>query len=1250
MKLRPGWWILLLLLLAISSASPGATGQTTNRSTITFLLGENEYDTELSLRSFAKDELEPRGLKCLFSEAPPEGGNAFSNPGAIAQADLLVISVRRRTPPRPVLDLVRQHVQSGKPVAGIRTASHAFDATPPDSNHAAWPAFDREVLGAHYQGHFNNKPPLGTWVRVIEKTEHPVLTGVPREAFRASTTLYRSRHLAATVTPLMNGHIEGQPEVSEPVAWVNTAENRRVFYTSLGGPDDFQIPAFRRLLLNAIFWSLQQPLPAAALAAAPKPAAQNAASAAVAAPTPEGPLPPAEAMKRFQIAGDLEIEQVLSEPLIAQPVFLNFDERGRMWVVEYRQYPSPAGLKATSRDQYWRAVYDKVPPPPPRHFRGKDRISIHEDTNGDGTFDKHSIFVDGLNIATSCVRGRGGVWVLNPPYLLFYPDANDDDVPDGDPEVHLSGFGLEDTHSVVNSLRWGPDGWLYAAQGSTVTAKVARPGTNDTPVHSMGQLIWRYHPEARRYEIFAEGGGNAFGVEIDPKGRIFSGHNGGDTRGFHYVQGGYLQKGFSKHGSLSNPYAFGYFAQMAHPKVQRFTHTFIIYDGGALPEQYRGKLFGVEPLHGRVVLSDIQPDRSSFKTVDLSYPVVSSDKWFRPVDIKLGPDGAIYLADWYDQQVNHYRNHEGQIDPGTGRIYRLKAKGARAMAPFDLRKLSGPELIALLEHPNQWRRQTALRLLGDRKDRSLVAPLRQQIRAASGQAALEKLWALHLCGGFDDAFALEMLDHQDPYVRAWTARLLGDHKKVSSLVADKLAKQAAIEPHVEARSQLACSARRLPAKDGLPIVRALLARAEDTADIHIPLLLWWAIESKAESDREAVLDLFSDPALWSSPLAQQHILSRLMRRYAMAGTQKDLLTCARLLRLSPGREQTAKLLAGFEEAFKGRSLAALPAELLAALAESGLGSTALGVRLGRAEAIERALRSVLDESADRNERLQNIEVLGETKQPRCVRPLLELLSKSTDTTLRKAALTALQAYPDPEIGRTIARLYEKFPEAVRPAALGLLATRATWTLPFLQAIERGQISKAGVPLEALRKMEWHGDSKIHELITKIWSESERAAEQDREQQIKRLAAAIQNGVGDPYRGKKLYAASCASCHKLFDHGGQVGPDLTAYKRDDVETLLLNIVRPNAEIREGFENFVVLTKDDRTLSGFLADQDSRVAVIRGLDGQDIVVPRDQIQEIKPAGMSLMPEGLLDGFDENQVRDLFAYLRSTQPLND
>ena len=388
-------------------------------------------------------------------------------------------------------------------------------------------------------------------------------------------------------------------------------------------------------------------------------------------PGEEGPLSVANALKKFKTPDDLVVEIALSEPQIAQPLFMSFDERGRLWVMNYLQYPNPAGLTMVSRDKHLRTVYDKIPPPPPGHFRGADKITIHEDTDADGRFDRHTTFVDGLNLATSFAHGRGGVWVLNPPYLLFYPDRNQDDVPDGDPDVHLEGFGLEDSHSVVNNLRFGPDGWLYAAQGSTVTGHIRRYGSQDHQeklVHSMGQLIWRYHPESKRYEIFAEGGGNAFGVEIDAKGRIYSGHNGGDTRGFHYVQGGYYQKGFGKHGELSNPYAFGYFAQMQHHSVPRFTHTFVIYEGAALSAQYAGKLFGVGPLQSHVVISDFQPSGATFKTRDIGHALTSADPWFRPVAISPGPDGALYVADMYEQRIDHASHYQGRVDKSNGRI------------------------------------------------------------------------------------------------------------------------------------------------------------------------------------------------------------------------------------------------------------------------------------------------------------------------------------------------------------------------------------------------------------------------------------------------------------------------------------------------------------------------------------------------------------------------------------------------------
>ncbi len=976
----------------------------------------------------------------------------------------------------------------------------------------------------------------------------------------------------------------------------------------------------------------------------------------------EPPLPVAEALKQLHVPDDLVVEAVLAEPAVRQPLAMSFDERGRMWVVQYLQYPYPAGLTMLSRDKFWRAQYDKIPLPPPHHTPGLDKITIHEDTDGDGQFDKEKTFLEGTSITTAIALGRGGTWVLNPPYLLFYPDKNHDDVPDGPPEVHLTGFGMEDTHSVVNSLRFGPDGWLYAAQGSTVSGHVKRP-EDKAVVHSQGQLIWRYHPETRQYEIFAEGGGNAFGVEFDEAGRVYSGHNGGNTRGFHYVQGGYYRKGFAKHGPLSNPYSFGFFEAMGHHNVPRFTHTFIIYEENQLPEPYRGKLFGVGPLQSHVVMAEISPDGSTYQTTDVGHPLQSDDKRFRPVDIKTGPDGAIYVADMYEPEIAHGKHFSGQIDKTTGRIYRLRGKNMQPQQPFDLSSKPSRDLVVLLRHPSKWWRQTALRLLGDRRDASIVPQLRNIILTEEGDAALDALWALHQTAGLDADISAQCLKHANPQVRAWTVRLLADNHQVSPQIAAALAALAQTEPNVQVRSQLACSARRLSPEAGLPMVASLLDRDEDVADPHLPLLLYWAMEARCGEHADQVVALLKSPETWVRPIVAEHILQRLMRRFAQAGTRADLLHCATLLNTAPSEMAAAKLLAGFEEAFQGRSLAGAPRELLEALAARGGGSLVLKVRQDNPDAVTEALATVADAKADAARRLQLVQVFGEVRQPQAVKTLLAIVrepavqGKAGDsktaaaaTALQQAALTSLQIYDQPEVAQEVIAAYAALSPDVREAAQTLLASRAAWTRQLLEAVDAGQVAKDSLPTDVVRQFTIHRDAQIAELIQKHWGSVAGATTAEMQAQIAALLKVVGHGSGDPYAGKKLFNASCGKCHVLHGTGGRIGPDLTAYKRDDVDRMLVNVVNPSAEIREGFETMLAITADGRAVIGFLVDKDNRVAVLRGADGQNIVLNVEDIEELERQPKSIMPENLLKELSEQQVRDLFAYLKSSQPLND
>ncbi|MBI2805112.1 MAG: c-type cytochrome [Planctomycetes bacterium] len=959
-------------------------------------------------------------------------------------------------------------------------------------------------------------------------------------------------------------------------------------------------------------------------------------------------LTPAAAAKSFKIPDDFRMDQVLSEPVVKQPISLSFDERGRLWVVQYIQYPHPAGLKILSRDMFWRVVYDKVPPPPPNHFRGKDIVSVHEDTDGDGIYDKHTRVLEGMNIVTSVVTGRGGLWVLNPPYLLFYPMKNDRPV--SDPIVHLQGFGLEDTHSCANSLRWGPDGWLYATHGSTVSAHVTRPGIKETPIQMIGQHMWRYHPEKRRFEIYAEGGGNAFGVEIDSQGRLYSGHNGGNTRGFHYVQGASYRKGFEKHGVLANPYSYGFFEAMKANKSQRFSHTWVLNEADGLPAKYRGKIFAVEPLQGRVMLSEVSPDRSSFETKDLGGVVTSSDTWFRPVDIKPAPDGSLFIADMYEAKIAHLGHNDGVIDRDTGRVYRLAARNAKFPKPVDLGKKSSTELVDLLKSDNRWTRQMANRLLGDRKDKTVLPMLTKQLFASKSQLALETLWAIHQTGAFDQALAEKTLAHPEPQVRLWTIRLLGDDHRLGAKIASKMIDIARNEPSLFARSQFAASAKRLNAIEGLPLVQSLLTRDEDASDIHVPLLLWWAIEVHCAKDRDKVLDMFRESSLWRHRMVENTILPRLMKRFAMAGSQKDFQTCVELFRLAPEKKHGQILLKGFEEAFKGRSIAGLPNDLITQIAKLGGGSVAFGVRQGKEAAITQALTMIANPKTSAQQRLELIELFGEARQPRCVPPLLMLVAAKESDAVKKIALGALQAYPDDRIGAEVVKAFPTLTGEVREVAESLLVGRRAWSRQFLAAVDAGAIAPKSIALPTLRKLLLHRDDQISKLVKKHWGEIKGATTEQMRKEVDRLVSVINAGKGDPYPGKKIFTAKCASCHLLHARGGIVGPDLTPFKRDDVPAMLLHIVNPNAEIREGYESSIIITESGRTLTGIVIEKDARVVVLRTSEGQRIVLPKNEIETLTVSGISLMPEGLLSGMTDQEVRDLFAYLRSGQPLNE
>jgi putative heme-binding domain-containing protein len=416
------------------------------------------------------------------------------------------------------------------------------------------------------------------------------------------------------------------------------------------------------------------------------------------------------------------------------------------------------------------------------------------------------------------------------------------------------------------------------------------------------------------------------------------------------------------------------------------------------------------------------------------------------------------------------------------------------------------------------------------------------------------------------------------------------------------------------------------------------------------------METAAEKDPTAVLGLWQNEAFWRHPLVEHHLIERMSRRWAQAGTQRDLLNCARLFELSPSRAHSHRLASGMEQAAKGRALSGLPEALRRAMARHGVGSAAFALRQGDPAAIAEALKTVADETAPRAERLEFLAVLAEVRVAGAV-PALSKACRGIvkDDALRQAALTALAAYDDPSIAPVVLSVYPALGPLSLPTAQALLASRPAWSQAYVQAIARKSsgwaappIPPLSVPASIVRKIKQHRDGALQALAEVVWPQTGKSTSAELEGQIRERAAWIRESAGDPYAGRSLFQTSCSGCHRLFAQGGEVGPDLTVHDRTDIESLLLAILNPSAEIREGYENHTVETRDGRSLAGFLVEQNPQSIVLRGLDNQNVVLARSEIAELNPAGLSLMPEGLLDGWKPQQVRDLFAYLRSTQPL--
>ncbi len=520
---------------------------------------------------------------------------------------------------------------------------------------------------------------------------------------------------------------------------------------------------------------------------------------------PGPPLSPAEAIKKMTVPEGFSVELVASEPDIVNPVAMTIDERGRFWITESREYPRRSAGK------------------------GRDRVKILEDTDGDGRADKFTVFADGLNIPSGIAVGYGGVWVANSPDILFMQDTDGDGRADKS-EFVVTGFGRTDTHELPNSLTWGPDGWLYGLNGVFNHSHVKHNGKE----HKFTCALFRIHPRTREFELFAEGTSNPWGVAFDPEGSAFVSACVIDHL-WHLTETGY----YHRQGGPYPPFTWKIDSIVKHAHQKAAYCGIHYFDSDAYPPEFRDRLY-MGNIHGGCINVDrLERDGSTYLGNGEPDFLTAHDAWFMPVVQKTGPDGSLYVLDWYDryhcyQDAN--RDPDG-IDRLKGRLYRVRYKDSPRAPRFDLAKHSDDQLIERLASPNVYFRDIAQRLLCEREDSQTRAKLEALVAddAQPRKARMHALWSLVGTGRLNHEFHMQLLAHDDPGFRAWGVRAAGNFGSVTEQIRDKVVSLAADQsPDVQLQVAIAC--KKIEGIEPIPVLVDVLVRCGD--DKLIPHIVW----------------------------------------------------------------------------------------------------------------------------------------------------------------------------------------------------------------------------------------------------------------------------------------------------------------------------------------------------------------------------------------------------------------------------
>jgi putative membrane-bound dehydrogenase-like protein len=998
-------------------------------------------------------------------------------------------------------------------------------------------------------------------------------------------------------------------------------------------------------------------------------------------------LSPQKAIEAMQLPGGFKAELIAAEPDLVQPMAFTFDERGRIWVVEGNSYPQPREVG-----------------------QGQDRIKILEDQDGDGTFETKKIFCEGLNLVSGIELGFGGVWVGAAPYLMFIPRDGDSTVPlnksDTSNETYktyskvpglnftayalLDGWGTQDTHETLNSFIWGPDGWLYGCHGVFTHSRVGKPGTPDDQREPINAGVWRYHPVRHEFEVFAHGTSNPWGLDYDQHGEWFVTacvipHL------YHIVPGGRYQRQAGQHFNAHTYEDIKTIADHAHyagnprPDVTFDKTTgagvmnndtnalggghahcgLAIYQSSLFPPTYRNQLlFG--NLHGhRLVANYTDPHASTYIGKHAADFLRANDMHFIPVTQKVGPDGALYVSDWSDQQICH--RGSGAVehwDRSNGRLYRISYDGWKPWKG-DLAKKSDEALAKLaVQTENEWESRMARRVLAEHHqattNKSILRDAQMQglsdsmRRPSVTSQRLRVMWMFQQIGQWYDTDADQLMGDADTNIQAWAIRLTNENRgkqNFDELMTDEFPEVAAKAAAPIVRRELASALQRLPIEQRKDLATALLKHGEDKDDPMIPLLIWYGIEPVVAADPAVGMQLAKVSKM---PKVTGFIYRRL------SSDDAGRTSLLQLAAETPDAVLKLDLLNALVQAARnGHPITkpdgwdALRQKVASALAEPHPDAAKAAATLLELEAsmgIETALATYRDllasASARTSERDNALNVLLQAKDASTAKTLLQLIQNDAPASLRRKAIQALASLKDAETPKILGAALPKLSANELPDAVNTLASTKEGAKALLKAVEAKTVPATALSPFLVRQLTAFDDADINALIKSAWGDvnAPKADLAERTKKYRDLLTPAKLAKGDLAKGKMLYTATCGQCHKLFGEGQNVGPDITGSNRADLNYLLENVLDPNAVIGKAYQLNLFTMKDGRVMSGVIKDENAAAVKIAMMGGVEFTLPQADIAKREVSKLSTMPEGLFDALQPEMVVDLVKYLQS------